>query len=829
MTTKVQLRRVIDGGMEDINPMTSEECVMLEDGKKLKEVVDFVVTTEDFEDEDFTVEENLVDRVESIENRIDSEFEQQNSQIATGLSNIKTVEQNISNKVDTEVAKVNAQLSDIEVSVKDFGAKGDGITDDAPAIQRALDYVHDKGGGTVSIPAGNYLVSVHVDGYTGNYLKEDSKIQIKSNTTLKISDNATIKAKSNACEQYNILAVVGQENVKISGGKIIGDRNEHTGTTGEWGYGIEILGSSNIIIENVTISDCWGDGINIQVYNGVSCQNVHINNVICDNNRRQGMSVEGAIDMYVSNSKFINTSGTDPQCGVDIEPWSSDNICKNIHFDNCYFGNNNAGGLLIMTPAVSEVYVNNCIFDKNKSAEGNLLISSGPKVVKVANCIFYGDLGRFTNASNGIEVDNCTGDSGFALYGCEEVTFTNNKFTLKKSNWEVFVARDGCNKLTFKNNSFKGFLANSLSEYLMDISANELIFTNNQTSYGERVALSGGKGHINNNTFECITNVIALRFNTQVFIDNNIFRAIGYGSEVLYSNVLKNAVICNNVVSVNVTDDEKEFGITERASAGSFLNLYSSDVSNYENISLVNNVGVYKANSTMTPYEATGDVSGKVNVVEDANVTNLTNAYGTKSKRIVSLFNNSVYNKNYIFDLFLKSTSNKKYTHYLITILLAPGWATKQRTGTVEIKITVAGDSSLAIYDITCVNSNRDSLYGYRISQLYQKDGKWCISITSADGEEQSENIQITVEDLQSKTIDASAISLVKDVPNTEQPAELTFKHILPVYGACMSTLPTSDKWYIENGCTILYTKTKQQLTYYSGAWYDSTGAVVNS
>lgn len=40
------------------------------------------------------------------------------------------------------------------VSVKDFGAKGDGITDDTAAIQAALDV-----GGVVEIPAGRYVVS----------------------------------------------------------------------------------------------------------------------------------------------------------------------------------------------------------------------------------------------------------------------------------------------------------------------------------------------------------------------------------------------------------------------------------------------------------------------------------------------------------------------------------------------------------------------------------------------------------------------------------------------------------------------------------------------
>ena len=110
MTIKVQLKREVNGVMQQVNPITSDECVILGDGKKLNEVIDFATTAEDFVDETIVIEENLVDRVESIENRIVSEFEQQNSQITTGLSNIKTIEQNISNKVDTEVAKVNAQL-----------------------------------------------------------------------------------------------------------------------------------------------------------------------------------------------------------------------------------------------------------------------------------------------------------------------------------------------------------------------------------------------------------------------------------------------------------------------------------------------------------------------------------------------------------------------------------------------------------------------------------------------------------------------------------------------------------------------------------------------
>jgi hypothetical protein len=46
------------------------------------------------------------------------------------------------------------------VSVKDFGAIGDGTTDDTSAIQAALDYMYNAGGGRVYLPAGTYKTSL---------------------------------------------------------------------------------------------------------------------------------------------------------------------------------------------------------------------------------------------------------------------------------------------------------------------------------------------------------------------------------------------------------------------------------------------------------------------------------------------------------------------------------------------------------------------------------------------------------------------------------------------------------------------------------------------
>lgn len=60
-------------------------------------------------------------------------------------------------KFDVSVTLPTVDL--VHASVKDYGAVGDGVSNDTYAIQRAIDSVADNGGGVVTVPVGIYLVT----------------------------------------------------------------------------------------------------------------------------------------------------------------------------------------------------------------------------------------------------------------------------------------------------------------------------------------------------------------------------------------------------------------------------------------------------------------------------------------------------------------------------------------------------------------------------------------------------------------------------------------------------------------------------------------------
>ena len=177
--------------------------------------------------------------------------------------------------------------------------------------------------------------------------KHKSALLLSSNTILLC--NSTFQLKGNNLSSYYILGVVKKENVTIKGGRIIGDVGDHhyvEGSTSEWGFGLMISNSNNVRIEDIHISKCTGDGIYIGGGSGTELEdyskaskNIYVKNTVCDDNRRQGISITYADGIVLDDCTFSNTGKTEftsPGCGLDIEPNAGQGV-RNVRIKRCRF------------------------------------------------------------------------------------------------------------------------------------------------------------------------------------------------------------------------------------------------------------------------------------------------------------------------------------------------------------------------------------------------------------------------------------------------------------------------------------------------------------
>ena len=112
----------------------------------------------------------------------------------------------------------------------------------------------------------------------------------------------------------------------------------------EWRHCIRTMGAKNFTIKGFTLKDSGGDGIEVAGdFSGTSASDWSsglIEDVVADNNYRQGISILSAKGLVVRNSVFKNTIGTSPQNGIDIEPWASHHLLQEIFIEGCRFENN---------------------------------------------------------------------------------------------------------------------------------------------------------------------------------------------------------------------------------------------------------------------------------------------------------------------------------------------------------------------------------------------------------------------------------------------------------------------------------------------------------
>jgi len=232
-------------------------------------------------------------------------------------------------------ANPSISIGSASVNVKNKGARGNGSHDDTAAIQAAIDSLPNSGG-TVVIPAGRYMINAK------------KALRLHSHTRLKLDSSAELRVIPNSASRYWVVKVWNANNVEIVGGSIVGDRASHRGSSGEWGYGINVSGSQNVLVKNVKVSEFWGDGLLVGATgSGRSLSRsdyVTFNNVVSSHNRRQGLTVGPSKHVYIVNSTFKNTKGTLPEAGIDMEPQDQGPVNK-VRLENNTFSGNHGNGI----------------------------------------------------------------------------------------------------------------------------------------------------------------------------------------------------------------------------------------------------------------------------------------------------------------------------------------------------------------------------------------------------------------------------------------------------------------------------------------------------
>ena len=284
------------------------------------------------------------------------------------------------------------------INVRDHGARGSGRKDETKAFQAAIDALPEDGG-TVIVPAGTYLIDAI------------RSVRLRDHVHLAMDPGTRLIAKPNAAPRAYVLSILGNREVEISGGRIVGDRDEHLGTKGEWGHGIMVRGAVGVTLRDLHISRCWGDGISIGGISGppsVPSRDVVVADVVCDGNRRQGLTIGRSRQVRVVGSSFLNTGGTLPGAGIDVEPDAGD-TARGITISHCLVEGNQGPGIQLYH-RVHDSLIRRCTIRRNRSA-GIIIVGAAASVV----------------ADNVIAAN---GQRGLAIRGnSEDVLVSGNRFT----------------------------------------------------------------------------------------------------------------------------------------------------------------------------------------------------------------------------------------------------------------------------------------------------------------------------------------------------------------------------------------------------------------
>jgi uncharacterized protein (TIGR03067 family) len=151
-------------------------------------------------------------------------------------------------------------------------------------------------------------------------------------------------------------------------------------TQAQWRHCLTLLSCRNVNVLGLRLTKSGGDGIyvgrNPKKDARPSCEDIHIKDVICDDNYRQGISVISVKKLLIESSTFQKTGGHAPMAGIDFEPNEKDEFLINCEVRNCTFKENAGYGMLFALHNIGKkpvsIRVEGCTCDQNR--EGSMWV-----------------------------------------------------------------------------------------------------------------------------------------------------------------------------------------------------------------------------------------------------------------------------------------------------------------------------------------------------------------------------------------------------------------------------------------------------------------------
>lgn len=288
---------------------------------------------------------------------------------------------------DAVKAKLNSGSNNSIINVKDYDAKGDGVTDDTTAIQNAIEYSKTNGG-IVFFPKGTYLLSTvlfnpSTPGIASALMCYDGQILLGEKATLKIGDASV----THTIFTYNDSQATGYNGAKdiiIDGLTFDGNSNLSSNITH-----VNVSHSSNIIIRNCNFLN----GRNWHYIEINSSENVKVYN--CN------------FDSYqLVNGSYSESIQIDAAVGGGNLGSDDNTVCKDISIYNNKFNQNNMPAIGNHYNAMhTNIRIYNNIFSGSNTTRGYIDFVSFTKNVDVYDNTFYG-------GTYGVVIPNVNKNSG---------------------------------------------------------------------------------------------------------------------------------------------------------------------------------------------------------------------------------------------------------------------------------------------------------------------------------------------------------------------------------------------------------------------------------